>query len=43
LSECGGEALTSRDIPQLIVSKRKADKLSSPECRSEPASLRPAP
>jgi hypothetical protein len=42
-SGSGGEALNSRDIPQLIVSKRKADELSSQDCPSEPARLRPAP
>jgi hypothetical protein len=42
-SGSGSEALTSRDIPQLIVSKRKADELSSQDCPSEPGSRRLAP
>jgi hypothetical protein len=42
-SGSGGEAQTSREIPQLTVSKRKADELSSHDCPSEPASRRPAP
>jgi hypothetical protein len=37
-SGSGGDALTSRNIPQPIVSKRKADGLSSADCPlSQPA------
>ena len=42
-SGAGGEARTSRDPPQLQVSKRKAEELSSSDCLSQPASRRPAP
>jgi hypothetical protein len=34
---------TERKFPQLTASKRKADKLSSSGCSSEPASRGPAP
>jgi len=39
----GCEARTSRDSPQLHVSKIKAEDLSSADCPPEPASRCPAP
>jgi hypothetical protein len=42
-SEASGGAWSSRASPQLLVSKRKADELSSSDCPSEPASRRHAP
>jgi hypothetical protein len=41
--EASGGACSSRDSPQLLVSKRKADELSRSDCPSEPASRRHAP
>jgi hypothetical protein len=42
-SGVGSEASTSRNSPQLRVSKRKTEELSSLDCPSEAASRRPAP
>lgn len=42
-SRFGSEALTSRESPQLPVSKRKAEEFSSSDGISEPANRRPAP
>jgi hypothetical protein len=42
LSGVGSEAMSSRNSPQLPVSKRKADELSSSDGLSEPSSHYPA-
>ena len=42
-SGVGGEVRTSGDHPQLQMSKRNAEELSSSDCPSEPASRCPAP
>lgn len=42
-SGIGREAVTSGESPQLPMSKRRTEELSTSDCPSEPASRRPAP